>query len=246
MENPYKTPDASVGTHVASIAQTRSYRDSGTLTRITRIALAASMLASLVSIFSDFRQRGFLRLAEADGATVDEAWADMPLDTLLIPLGLLAVVVATIVIIAMWIHRMASNARALLGASRLEYTPGWTVGWYFIPFANLWKPYQAFKDVWIGCFEGDSPRRVAGSGPLPLWWTLWLAYNFISNIVTRMSLRADSFDEEQLALTLNIVSEVINLPLCLVFLVIVNRLYGRQTELHAAASPKSSTTVSAA
>ena len=244
MENPYQAPGASIGLQPTATALAWSYKDSSTLTRIVRIALVASMLASIATILSDFRQRGLLHLAEANGMSVDEAWGEFPLDALLVPLGLLAVGLFTIITIAMWIHRMARNARALLGASRLEYTPGWTVGWYFIPFANLWKPYQAFKDVWIGSFEGKEPRGVANSGPLPLWWTLWLAYSFVSNISARMSLRASTFDDEYLSLTFSTISEIINLPLCLVFLFIVNRLYARQTELNAAVSSNGATAVS--
>lgn len=236
MDNPYQAPDAKIDSPLPSLTNTHFYKDPGTLTRVSRIALFASMLGSLASIFSDFRQRGYLRNAESSGMSVDEAWAEMPLNMFWVYVAILAVTIAVIVFLAMWIYRMTYNARALLGASRLEYSPGWAVGWYFVPFANLWKPYQAFRDVWISSFEGISPRRNAGSGPLPLWWTLWVAYNLISNGATRIGLKADTFDDEYLSLTLNIVSETINIPLCLIFLYIVNKLYRRQTELHAKTS----------
>jgi hypothetical protein len=46
-----------------------------------------------------------------------------------------------------WIYRSNNNLRALSGES-MTFTPGWSVGWYFIPIANLWKPYQVMNEIW--------------------------------------------------------------------------------------------------
>ena len=34
------------------------------------------------------------------------------------------------------------------GAGGLRYTPGWAVGWLFVPFANLVVPYFVFTEIW--------------------------------------------------------------------------------------------------
>lgn len=53
-----------------------------------------------------------------------------------------------------WVYRSNWNARAL-GASGMRFTPGWSIGWYFIPIALIWKPYQAMKEIWKASSNPD-------------------------------------------------------------------------------------------
>jgi hypothetical protein len=77
----------------------------------------------------------------------------------------LAAVVSGIVFLR-WTYVVASNAHALV--SHMDVTPGWAVGWYFIPIANLWKPYTSLKEIW----EATGPREGSLVGA---WWTLHIA-----------------------------------------------------------------------
>ena len=50
-----------------------------------------------------------------------------------------------------WIHRASVNIHALLHTSEdppIRFSPGWAVGWWFVPIASLWMPYQVMKDLW--------------------------------------------------------------------------------------------------
>ncbi|MGQ0542804.1 MAG: DUF4328 domain-containing protein [Blastocatellia bacterium] len=99
--------------------------------------------------------------------------------------------IATIVVFLIWEHRSFSNLSSLK-ARNLEFSPGWAVGWWFIPFANLIKPYQAMKELWR---ESD-PDYDENLGFLSsnlgvptffgFWWALWI----ISNIAGRIAERA--------------------------------------------------------
>src|SRR5688572_5676802 len=46
------------------------------------------------------------------------------------------VLVVSIIVVGMWIYRAHANLSDA-GVDGLEFTPGWAVGWYFIPIANL-------------------------------------------------------------------------------------------------------------
>lgn len=59
----------------------------------------------------------------------------------------LVVYIITSVLFLRWVYVSNRNARAL-GASDMQHSPGWSVGWYFIPIATLWKPYQAMKEIY--------------------------------------------------------------------------------------------------
>lgn len=229
MDNPYQTPAAAVAGPVAGPTQ---FKEASTLTAATRLFLVAGAAVSAAAIFSAINQRFLLQQVQRGDLGYEEAYDQLALQLMLIGLPQIAVSLGGVVIIAMWIHRMAWNARALAGAGKLDYTPGWAVGWYFVPFANLWKPYQAMKQIWQASHDPQRPERVDVSGVLPLWWLLWIVSCIIGNLSARMALKADTVDEEIAAAMAGIVSDAINIPLCLVFLLIVNRLFQAQTRQH--------------
>ena len=72
--------------------------------------------------------------------------------------------IAAIVVECVWQFRAASAARAMgLPAKR---SPGWGVGFWFIPVVNLWMPYQAIRD----CLAHDDPNRAM----VMRYWLLYL------------------------------------------------------------------------
>ena len=84
----------------------------------------------------------------------------------------------------MWQHRAQSNLGAL-GAQGLRFTPGWVVGWWLIPFANLALPPQTMGELW----RGSDPKAGAVDWKavkltplLALWWAAWLARLVLSTI----------------------------------------------------------------
>jgi hypothetical protein len=84
----------------------------------------------------------------------------------------------------MWQYRAQSNLRAL-GTEGLRFTPGWAVGWWLIPFANLAMPPQTMSELW----KGSDPKAGAVDWKavkltplLPLWWAAWLARLALSTV----------------------------------------------------------------
>ena len=151
----------------------------------------------------------------------------------------MVVTLGTAITALMWIHRANYNARQL-GASGLKFTPGWAVGWYFIPIASLWKPYQAMKEICqasfnpSGWWDEDAPSLV------PLWWALWLVTLGGSSISFTVSTEvAESASD--------VFREVLRVPLTLVFLSIINRVHSMQMASYrtrgGGASARSSTAV---
>lgn len=224
MENPYDAPASTV----AATAADHRFKNPRTLTQLVRLCMVASAATAAITFLTTLSQRALLRQAEADGLSVDTAYAEMPLPLLLAPLPQLVVLLSCYVIVGFWIHRMAANTRFLFGAGKMDYMPGWAVGWFFIPFANLWKPYQAMKEVWALNADGGRSAGPMAGALLPLWWFLWLAWNAVSNVAGRMSWRATTFEQEDNAALASMASDAINVPLCVVFLLVVNRLYAAQ------------------
>ena len=234
MDNPYRAPASAAGAPPPRTA--REYRDASQLTAVCRYLLFASIAVSLVSIALSVRELDLLRQVEAGLIGYEESDEAIALQSLLL-LPLLVVMIAGYVAIGMWIYRMAGNAWALSSPRPLDHRPGWAVGWYFVPVANLWKPYQALKEVWQASGDPRRPDRVGVPWLFPAWWALWLASNVASNAAGRMAWRAETTQDAATAAVVSIVSDAVNVPLCLVFLAIVAGLHRLQQRRHASPAP---------
>jgi hypothetical protein len=104
------------------------------------------------------------------------------------------VYLAAVVAFLLWLHRAYSNLRPL-GAKHLNYSPGWAVGYFFIPFANLVRPYQAMREVWrwskpVGAgadmIEGLSFTADTSAPLVGWWWGLWITCNVAANLYYRL------------------------------------------------------------
>jgi hypothetical protein len=111
-----------------------------------------------------------------------------PADIVLAISGLLDIAgfVATVVLFSMWVHRAYRNLPAL-GAAGLKYTPGWAVGWWFVPILNIWRPYLVMRDLW----RHSAPMARSWT-LLKVWWAMWLISNYLDNIVFRLTLQGQS------------------------------------------------------
>ncbi len=102
--------------------------------------------------------------------------------------GLLLIV--TGILFFVWTYRSYKNLSAF-DAGGLKTTPGWAVGYFFVPFLNLVRPLQAFKEMWrASAITAPDAGRWAWtstrSSPLVLsWWLLWLLKGVCDNIVSQ-------------------------------------------------------------
>jgi len=113
---------------------------------------------------------------------------DLGLALLLGLVGLIssAISIGTIVVFLVWMHQAAKNVRAF-GQQGLEFTPGWAVGWWFVPIASLWMPYRAMKEIWkasdpetVGDGSGAAWMARAVPSLLPLWWATYVANGVVA------------------------------------------------------------------
>jgi hypothetical protein len=146
-----------------------------------------------------------------------------------IALGQVVVYITTGVCFLRWVHRANLNARGF-GAEGMRFSPGWCVGWYFVPILNLWKPYQAMKEIWQASRNPVNWWTVPPPGLLSLWWTLWL----LSNLLAQLSFRAtlgNLPDAVGTGLVLDMASNLIDVPLCFVAIRMVQSIHQMQSDL---------------
>ena len=140
---------------------------------------------------------------------------------------LVASVIAAYVAGGMWIYRAASNARGL-GARGLHDSPGWAVGWYFIPVASLFRPFAAMEQLYKASFAPIGWQSKPTPTLLRAWWAAWLIAGYYGYIVTFVARNNTSIAGLRLVTMLQIVESGLDFLAIGLFLTIVWRVYRAQ------------------
>jgi Domain of unknown function (DUF4328) len=140
------------------------------------IALVALLAAQIALIAAEsvarYVQADILRDLQATG-TVTQHTLDLADGWVTGTSGIDGLVfVATVVVWCIWQHHAQQNAIVLSGGG-LRFTPAWAVGWWFIPIANLWKPFQTVRELWKAS-HGGGWRMIATWALLGWWWATWI------------------------------------------------------------------------
>ena len=135
--------------------------------------LGAQVVVFGVEALAVLHRIGLLHEAQAGGpvtrAQVDAAWNAVHTA---VTIGRL-LFFATAAVWCVWQYRAQRRAIELAGGG-LEFTPGWAVGWWFVPFANLVKPFQAVRELWRASHGRDAWRHLTTWSVLPWWWGLFV------------------------------------------------------------------------
>lgn len=139
----------------------------------------------------------------------------------------LGTLLATLLVFGTWIVRAHRNLPAL-GAENLDVRPGWAVGYFFVPIANLWKPYTAMRTLWQA--SRSAPRWDLEDAPwwLTAWWVIWLISAVLGQLVFSAVAHAATLDELNEVTELALVSAIVDLPLDGLAALIVYRIWKAQ------------------
>lgn len=143
------------------------------------------------------------------------------------------VFVLLIVFFCQWMHRAYSNLPAL-GAKRLRFSPGWSIGNFFVPFINLVYPLYAMREIWHISNPSDRQHRShPDRWPVPLlgsWWACWLLMSLIGNVSFRMTVQGKEVSTIIAGEWLGVISSVFSIPAALLAIAVVRRIDEFQTQ----------------
>ena len=134
----------------------------------------------------------------------------------IIGLGFIFLYLISIVVFLTWIHRTNKNLRALSG-EEMEYTPGWAVGWYFVPIANIFKPFKVMQEIWTIAHR----RQEESDAIVNIWWTFWILGNVLSRISTKMAFNAEDIPAYMNAILADVACDVASAALDVVFIMML-------------------------
>jgi hypothetical protein len=100
----------------------------------------------------------------------------------LVGVATLGVILGAAIAFLRWLHLAVRQALAL--QIDVGVTAGWAVGYWFVPFVNLVRPYRIIRNLLNG-LGGDA---LASSARVSLWWGVWIIGNMLSRFETKMTM----------------------------------------------------------
>lgn len=198
--------------------------------------LAVWVVLTTISLVSSVWQLQLLNRMEAEEEVTQEEISANDLRESAIGLAQLPLYFATVVVYLMWLFRVRKNLEPL-GAHGAQYAPGWSIGAWFVPILNLFRPYQIVQEI---C-KGSGPRQNASSGDMGWqfepnssavgwWWFAWIVSLILNRISTRLSMRADEVDELIGATQVNIAAAAGSIVAALLCIAVVRLITARQEQ----------------
>lgn len=158
-----------------------TYRDAGSLVTAVKVMMWMFIVCSVLAICSSFAQ-GVLLQSVMNGAEItDEAANANDIREVLVALLGLVVFVPLGITYFVLLKRLSKNLHSLTDEP-MAFSPGWAVGWHFVPIMNLIKPYHVMKELW----NVAGLDQVHGSGIISMWWGCWLLGNILSRVSSKM------------------------------------------------------------
>lgn len=200
------------------------FQDPTALAKWTRVFLYASIVVALVSAWEVAGELGLYGAAESQ-----EGWTAV---RILWGLARMAIGLTTAILVLMWIYRANHNARQL-GAADLRFTPGWAVGWYFVPIGWFWMPYVAMREIWRASVNPSDWGAEPVSPLLRWWWGLWIVTSWgLDTVDLVASFRLDEAGFETVDAATNLVEYALDIPLAFVLVAIITAVTQLQTAHH--------------
>ena len=180
---------------------------------------------------------------EGDNSVIDSLES---MDFFIIAFALLFVLafIVTVVAVCVWVYRANQNLHRG-GLNNIEYSSGWSVGWFFIPFANLVKPAYVMGEIdrgtnqLSGDFKGERWKDQENNSTVVMWWLFYILSGIFTNVSEKM------IDENHMDLNnyslisgLELMSFVFSLISAIMLYKLVTKISDKQEKIRTSESPE--------
>jgi hypothetical protein len=215
---------------VSSAGSGRPFRPIDGPTKGLRILLIVGILGDVTSIvvtILELRTLERFRQGLASGTEANDAIHRSGV----VGIGTVVIFLGTVIVWLVWQHRAQSNLHAL-GIERLRFTPGWAVGWWLIPIANLWKPFQTMRELWKASGGDEHWWTSRTWSVIGWWWAGYVVFNVLDNIAGR-SFASDSPSVETFILgdRVSVVADLGSVATALLAIALIRSVAARQAQL---------------
>lgn len=156
--------------------------------------------------------------------------------SILAALSLMCSYLGCVVFFLMSIFRARKNVDSF-GVTGMKHSAGGTVGWFFVPIACLFKPFQVISEIWKASdpkVDASNPTgwiASAGSMLLNFWWALWIISNLADNGLILLTI-ATKYTTTPLTFTVTAITFILDTISALLAMAVLFKLYQRQQEKH--------------
>lgn len=194
-----------------------------------------ALAMNCISLISSYFQYDLLQTAANGGQISAEAVTSN--DNREQAIGIIQIIVFIISAITFiqWFRRAYFNLH--LRVNHLSHSEGWAAGCWFMPFINLYRPYQIMKELFQATHfflkrnEVHTAEHLAISS-LGLWWTFWIIDCFVGRFVFKYSLTAETIDELTTTTIAQIISNGIGIVLAVITINIITDYSKLEPLLH--------------
>lgn len=186
---------------------------------------------NIAAIVSDLLQYSLIN--SIDGYTIEEAELNDLRQQIIGVLTFISYILCYIFFI-LWFRRAYFNLHQVV--KNLEYSEGWAAGAWFVPIVNFFKPYKIMRELYVETenyiyrIKSDYKMKLNVTF-VGIWWFLWIVSTILDRIGMRMNLRAETLDELNNATQINLATEFLTIPLCLIIIKVVKDYSNVEKEL---------------
>ncbi len=138
----------------------------------------------------------------------------------------LIVYLAAIVVMLRWIYLAHANVRAL-GAQDMMGSPGWAVGWFFVPLVNLVMPFIMMRELWKASAHPRDWQAASAPAWIAIWWGFWVAAGLADVIAMQMQFSSDS-EIAAASEGASFAANLLSIPAALLLVLIIARVQAMQ------------------
>ncbi len=141
--------------------------------RMLAIGVSLSLVGQIIGVVQSFKISALIeRIEGGDAGAAYELIQSQKADPLVLFAGLIGIV--AVVFVCMWFYRAGQNVH-FAGVKYLSYTPGWYVGWFFIPLVQVVMPFITTIELWRATSSIDerddtAAWKTAKVSPLVILW----------------------------------------------------------------------------
>ena len=212
------------------VTAARTFRSGDRIARVIVALLGLSSLLALVMIAFRLGEQGLLaRIANLEFVSEEEVTRSDARVAAVAVVQLLTLVVTGIVWLV-WQHRGQANLVAAR-VTGLRFTPGWAVGWWFVPFANLVKPFQAMRELWKASGGEENWGHSRTWSLIGWWWAAWLTAGVLGRIGGAVIGGATTLETVRSGSRVLLLTELVVLAAAILAIVLIRSVVDRQRRL---------------
>lgn len=200
-----------------------------------RIIFYSLVAISIISFYSHFLQYQILTDFNNGLSITEETANQNNIRQQVVAIVNLLLLLSSIVVFLMWVYRAYDNLTKL-GINRLSCTPGWAVGYWFVPIMSLFKPFVVMKEIWdetqAYILPEEDKHATKKSYLVGAWWTFYLINGIGSYAVVFATKGNESTpDGLMIATKAAMFSTVFALTLKIITLIMINKVVIYESKL---------------